>query len=516
MILTLNTPDYIRSAFLLCMVEQDANLKMTSTDQFLSQILGVPESEKIVVVGLAFDHEKLEENAPILKEIAQGRDITWYLEAEVSDFISFIDGLETIRLVKELRAANNTPSKGLAGRHLFIKLMEKIGNLLTPKQRSYLIETEHWLAPYVEHAKLVESYFGSEGLDENDRPERLLRSCLSKLSKPEMFIPNTPVKVEMLGEKLDGVRKKASSIAKYPSGNILILGESGTGKELVARGLHYGMCMARNTTLKFESFNCGTSNPSLIDVTLFGHGKGAYTGSVGEKAGLFELADGGVLFLDEIGELPIDLQPKLLRAIQEGEIQRVGEEGKIKKVRVRVISATNRNLDPREPKVGNEKAFREDLYFRLATFELQTVPLRNFSATEKISIFNKMIYKRCSNTDEYRLSYKAKKVNSRMSLHDLIPKYLWPGNLREMENMVDRYLAYGAISLSNELEELIARQPKAGRTTGLGTIELELQDLEAMQQIIAQKAVEMTGTNIAAGELLGKGRDWVARKIKGE
>jgi len=167
--------------------------------------------------------------------------------------------------------------------------------------------------------------------------------------------------------KFQIILKQIEQVADTNS-TVLITGESGTGKELIARAVHQ---LSRRSKRPMIKVNCAALPPTLIESELFGHEKGSFTGALARKLGKFELADGGTIFLDEIGEMPIDLQPKLLRTIQEGEIERVGGQ-EVKMIDVRIIAATNRNLS-KEIEAGN---FREDLYYRLNVFPIHSIPLR--------------------------------------------------------------------------------------------------------------------------------------------
>ncbi len=210
-----------------------------------------------------------------------------------------------------------------------------------------------------------------------------------------------------------------------PTGTtVLILGESGTGKELLARAVHRLSGRKNKPMIKL---NCAALPATLIESELFGHEKGAFTGAATQKTGRFELAEGGTIFLDEIGEMPIDLQPKLLRVLQEGEFERVGGT-KTLKVNVRVVAATNRNL---EAEIA-EGRFREDLYYRLNVFPILSLPLRD--RKEDIPLL---------------VSHFCQKHGASMGKQiDTIPAdvlttladYHWPGNIRELENVIERSL----------------------------------------------------------------------------
>lgn len=203
---------------------------------------------------------------------------------------------------------------------------------------------------------------------------------------------------------------------------VLILGESGTGKELIARALHNISNRSKRPLVKV---NCATLPANLIESELFGHEKGAFTGAFEKKIGRFELADGGTIFLDEIGELPVELQSKLLRILQEGEFERLGNP-KTFKVNVRVIAATNRNL-----KVAIEKKeFREDLYYRLNVFPIFTPPLRD--RKEDIPVLVKHFIHKYEGKMGKKITDVSNKVMNALMAYD------WPGNIRELENLIER------------------------------------------------------------------------------
>jgi chemotaxis protein methyltransferase CheR len=204
--------------------------------------------------------------------------------------------------------------------------------------------------------------------------------------------------------------------------SVLIEGETGTGKELIARAIHKESTRKDNPFIKV---NCASIPENLIESELFGHEKGAFTGAIGKRIGRFEIANGGTIFLDEIGELPISLQPKLLTVLQHGEFERIGSSKTIKS-NVRIIAATNKILAD-EIKKGN---FRSDLYFRLNVFPITVAPLR-----ERKEDIPPLI--------EHYVNFYSKKLNKPI---EIIPKsvlqrlidYSWPGNVRELENIIER------------------------------------------------------------------------------
>jgi transcriptional regulator with PAS, ATPase and Fis domain len=206
--------------------------------------------------------------------------------------------------------------------------------------------------------------------------------------------------------------------------SVLIQGETGTGKELIARAIHYN---SQRKDKKFLAVNCGALASTLLETELFGHEKGAFTGAVSQRKGIFELADGGTLFLDEIGEIPPSTQVKLLRVLQDGELQRVGGTNTIK-VNVRIVAATNQNLEGSVQNGG----FRQDLYYRLKVFPVMVPPLRE--RIDDIPALVSHFIEKWSQTAKKSI----KEVSSQAMAHLL--SYRWPGNVRELENTLQRMI----------------------------------------------------------------------------
>jgi PAS domain S-box-containing protein len=217
------------------------------------------------------------------------------------------------------------------------------------------------------------------------------------------------------------VLKKVEQVASTES-TVLIQGETGTGKELIARAIHNNSSRSKRSLV---TVNCAALPPEMIESELFGHEKGAFTGAYTKKVGRFELAHKGTIFLDEIGELPLNLQTKLLRVLQEGEFQRLGKPETIK-IDARVIAATNRNL---EEAIRNGD-FREDLYYRLNVFPIEVPPLRE--RKEDISLLVKHFINKFSAKTGKQIKETSQKVMDRLM------EYNWPGNVRELENIIER------------------------------------------------------------------------------
>jgi two-component system, NtrC family, response regulator AtoC len=278
---------------------------------------------------------------------------------------------------------------------------------------------------------------------------------------------------------------------------VLIAGESGTGKELVARAIHFRGTFA---TRPFVAVDCGSLVPTLIESELFGHEKGAFTGATRSKPGLFQSADGGTVFLDEIGELPQEMQAKLLRFLQEKEVRPVGSNNRFK-VDVRVIAATNRDLESAY-KAGE---FRKDLYFRLnvVTVNIPTLRERRSDIPMLAHWF----------LEHYT---KGSNVPITASAMNCLLQYDWPGNVRELENCIERAVALGEgkiIDVSDLPPAVLAAAPatEAAPLQGL----LSSNDLEDIERATILRVFEqVNGDKVVAGKMLGISRATLYRKLK--
>lgn len=258
--------------------------------------------------------------------------------------------------------------------------------------------------------------------EERERLKQELRALKSEKSAgTEMFYGLVGNNQAMLS-----LQQQIERVANLKT-TVLILGESGTGKELVARALHTS---GIRQDKPFIAINCGAIPENMLEGELFGHVKGAFTGAINDKAGLFELAHGGTLFLDEVGETPLSLQVKLLRVLQEGEVRRIGAEH-TRHVDVRVVSATARDLQS-EVMAGR---FREDLLFRLNVFTLILPPLRD--RMDDMPLLVQYFMRLCAE----RLGLEATPRIQPEAMRQLL-SHTWPGNVRELENVIERALLF--------------------------------------------------------------------------
>jgi DNA-binding NtrC family response regulator len=287
----------------------------------------------------------------------------------------------------------------------------------------------------------------------------------------------------LLGECAAMVELREQIARIAPSeGAVLIEGEHGTGKELVARALHEAGPRAEQA---FVVVNCGAIPDSLVESELFGHEKGAFTGAMRTRVGLFEAAHEGTLFLDEVGELPRAVQPALLRALQFGEVRPVGSE-RTRRVDVRVVAATNRDLFA----MTEEGAFREDLYYRLATLVIQVPPLRRRPGD--VRLLARLLVERAASRAGRELVLDEGALR-RLEAHS------WPGNVRELENAAERLaiLCAGPSVSEEDVERYVLR----GRTAAGELPTLDLEELERRAVELAMK--RHAGDKRAAAAELG-------------
>ena len=274
--------------------------------------------------------------------------------------------------------------------------------------------------------------------------------------------------------------------------SVLVLGETGTGKELVARAIH-GLSARKDRAL--VKMNCAALPSNLIESELFGHEKGAFTNAHSRRLGRFEVANGTTLFLDEIGELPLELQPKLLQVIETGEFERLGNS-KTMNVDVRIIAATNRNLEE-EVRKGT---FREDLWYRLNIFPITMPPLRERRQDIPLLVnyFIRKISKRLGK------SIDLVPVNVMQALQD----YHWPGNIRELENVLERAVINSSGSKLHLVDELKKPHKATGANRSLADVEREY-----IRQVLEQTHWKVSGKNSAA-EILGLDRSTLRARIR--
>jgi formate hydrogenlyase transcriptional activator len=262
-------------------------------------------------------------------------------------------------------------------------------------------------------AECLESEHSNESDDQpTDQDLSLEDDCVAERDFREIVGSNAHLRAV-----LDNVR-----IVAPADSSVLILGETGTGKELIARAIHE---LSPRKNCPFVKVNCAAIPSGLLESELFGHERGAFTGAIAQKIGRFELANKGTLFLDEVGDIPLELQPKLLRVLQEQEFERLGST-RTQRVDVRIVAATNADLAT----LVAEKKFRSDLYYRLNVFPLSVPPLR-----ERRDDIECLV---CHFARKYALRMRKRITNVPRATVEALSRYTWPGNVRELQNLMER------------------------------------------------------------------------------
>ncbi|MCM2264068.1 MAG: sigma-54 dependent transcriptional regulator [Desulfuromonadales bacterium] len=413
----------------------------------------------------------------VIDDDASLRRVTEYnLEQAGYRVLTANDGREGVRVFREERPAlvvTDLQMPGLSG----LEVLEQVKTFL-PETLVIVITAYGTIEQAVEAMKkgahdfltkpvsrdalllVVDKACKLLGLQEENRR---LREQLGQQAEFSHLIGNS----DAMRQVLEIVRRAAPSEA-----TVLLTGESGTGKELVARAIHQA---SERSNRPFVAVNCAAIPADLLESELFGHVRGAFTGAVSDRAGKFEQADGGTLFLDEVGELPAILQPKLLRALQEQEIEPVG--GKQKRIDVRVVAATNRNIEA----ALSTGEFREDLYYRLAVITVELPPLR--ARRDDIPLLVR--------------HFLAKHAAAELQVSDaamaVLSSYAWPGNVRELGNAIQRMIVLrrGARLEVEDLPAKIRGEASGSRNLTEGVVQLpdDGYSLEALEREVVMQAL---------------------------
>jgi len=393
-----------------------------------------------------------------------------------------LNGLEFIRRVKVLRPEIVTIAYSAYANR------EMTASLLTAGAFFYL-EKPFQLEDLYTHIKRGMEHHALQGLSFRAKPLLKNRSMMHDIigeSEPMLSL-------FQLVEKVAG-----------SDSTVLIQGESGTGKELVARAIHE---LSNRRTKNFIPVNCAAIPDELLESELFGHVKGSFTGAIATRIGCFEMADKGTLFLDEIGDMKTNLQVKLLRVIQDKEVEPVGAS-RSKKVDVRIIAATNHNL---ENQVA-QRAFREDLYYRLSVIPIVLPPLRE--RREDIPLLTKSFLEKFARDNQQR----SRMIDQRCM--ETLCQYDWPGNVRELKNLVERLLVLkesGIITIQDLPEKYRGARPASvSEPVNLPDDGLCLVSaVEEFENRLILQALEKTGGNKkAAAQLLNLKRTTLIEKLK--
>ncbi len=418
-------------------------------------------------------HESYEAEQHLLHVGRSGEAVCWTLAGFASGYLSYANGREVYCIEDRCRG------KGDPACHVVGRFREDWGAAIEPHLPFYEKESTD------SALEVVASALRSA--------ERRLRARREELAR---FDPEAKERsgIVVRSEAMSRVLELALRIAKVES-TALVTGESGVGKERFAKLIHEESPRAGRP---FVAVNCGAVAETLLESELFGHARGAFTGADRERAGLFEAADGGTLFLDEIGEVSPGMQVKLLRALQEKEIRRVGES-RSRPVDVRIVAATNRNLAG-EVQAGR---FRQDLYYRLRVIELRVPPLRE--RPEDVLPLARVFLAETARRMGRKVTGFTPRAADQLLRHD------WPGNVREVQNAIEHAVAIGTGSrvdvhdLPEELRAAMPRPRPAGRTRKLSEVEREY--------VLA--AVESAGGNrTRAARDLAIGLATLKRKVK--
>jgi formate hydrogenlyase transcriptional activator len=392
-------------------VQEDLESRFISANRAAIRILGLKPDEVVGTIGMSLVADTPEAQR-------RARDA----------FASIGRGTDTAGLVLELRRKDN-------GRPVWVQWWSK------PEPngkytRTVIVDITDRVLMEQEKARLQQQ-------------NQYLQDEIRSVHNSDEIIGRSPVHLAVLEQ----VGRVASTDA-----TVLICGETGTGKELIARAIHSN---SQRRDKPLITLNCAALPAGLVESELFGHEKGAFTGAITRRIGRFELADGGTIFLDEIGELPLETQAKLLRVLQEHEFDRVGGTSR-RKVDVRVIAATNRNL----LKAVSEKAFREDLYYRLSVFPIPLPPLRERS--EDIPLLVRFLLDKFAARIGKSVDGVSQETMQRLTA------YSWPGNVRELENILERAVIL-ATGRTLEIGRDVLGEPVSAKVAGP---RLALEDVE--------------------------------------
>ncbi|WP_212653383.1 sigma 54-interacting transcriptional regulator [Marinomonas sp. CT5] len=376
------------------------------------------------------------------------------------------------------------------------------------------IPVEYTSTPITDEGMLVGAVVIFRDITERKRTQEKLLSALDEVAslKQKLEVENAYLLEELSADfnhhqiigQSAAVQRLVNQIELVgpTNANVLIIGESGTGKELIARAIHD---VSDRKSRPLIRVNCAAIPTELFESEFFGHVKGAFSGAIADRIGRFELADGGTLFLDEIGEMPLHLQGKLLRVLQERQFERVGDSV-TRKVDVRVIAATNRNLT----QLIAEQTFREDLYFRLNVFPIHSPPLRE-RLDDIPLLLSHLITKLCQRFNQPKPSISMQQIKHLQS-------YDWPGNIRELENIIERQVILakgGKLNFELKANQPAMKTDQVQPTQPAVITKLEQQNMEInnIRQALLQCNGKIYGEDGAAN-LLGLKPTTLSSKIK--
>lgn len=473
-----------------CRLNAVLNIK-EDLDSVLQSIAQYLNADRVIITILNRENSNIfiERGFGISKE-AKSRGIYKVGEGVIGRVVKSGEPLVIPKILKDSTYLNKTKSKLLTSdrRHIsFVCVPVKIENDITGTLSVDLIYNEkEQFDETVRLLSIIGSMIAQYVRVRQDRLEELERlkeeNIKLHIELKERFFPKN-----MVGNsgKMVEVYKLVERVAPT-NATVLIRGESGVGKELIADAIHYNSSRAEGPFIKV---NCSALPESLIESELFGHERGAFTGADKERKGRFELATGGTIFLDEIGDLPASTQVKLLRVIQEKEFERLGSSKTIQSD-VRIIAATNRDLE----KHIEKETFREDLFYRLNVFPVYIPPLR-----ERINDIPTMVNHFIQKTNKEN-GTKIKRISS--SAIDMLMVYHWPGNVRELENCIERssIMSTDDVIRANNLPPTLQTATSSG-TEIKGTLDTMMERVE--KQLIIETLLQTAGNLTKAASQLG-------------
>jgi formate hydrogenlyase transcriptional activator len=411
--------------------------------------------EELVVTPSAAAKKAMDTLKPVVIGTGEGRELSpeGYAEAEGIKAVCFIPLINRSRVLGILSILRTTETP------------------FTPEDVDFLHRASGQIAIAIENALAY----------------REISELRDKLAQEKLYLEEE-IRAEMGFERIIGnsaalkhVLQLVETVAPTDS-TVLLLGETGTGKELIARAIHDH---SRRKVRTFVKLNCAAIPTGLLESELFGHEKGAFTGAITQKLGRLELADQGTLFLDEVGDIPIEIQPKLLRALQEREFERLGSTH-TRKVNVRLVAATNRDLE----KMVANKEFRSDLYYRLNVFPIRIPPLRE--RREDVPLLVSYFVQKCANQMQKRIESVPSAVMKGLTAWE------WPGNIRELENFIERAVI---LTRGKSLEAPLAELRKTDTEKTTDTV------ITDKRQTVRKSSSSRPDVNAVAGEYEKRQRD---------
>jgi formate hydrogenlyase transcriptional activator len=419
--------------------------------------------EELLVTPSAAVRKALDTLKPVVVDVRERNELT----SEASD-LAAAEGIKTfcnIPLVNRDRALG------------ILSILRTTDTPFSSEDVNFLSRASGQIAIAIENALAYREI--SELKDKLAQEKLYLEEEIRSDFNFENIVGNSPA--------LKHVLEMVETVAPSDS-TVLLLGETGTGKELIARAIHD---RSRRKDRTFVKLNCAAIPTGLLESELFGHEKGAFTGAIIQKVGRMELADQGTLFLDEVGDIPIEIQPKLLRALQEREFERLGSTH-TRRVNIRLIAATNRDLE----KMIAAREFRSDLYYRLHVFPIRIPPLRE--RREDIPQLVSYFVQKFSKQMQKKIEAISPAVMKGLTAWE------WPGNIRELENFIERSVI---ITRGKSLDAPLGELRKTN------TIEFSRADLHEVEEVAAERGNSSSGKTSVADEYENKQRDEITRAL---